>query len=178
MQKTIKYTGIAVAISVATLAIVAIASPANAQDAAAADKQLKAISSRCIPAQSKIRTLQQQVTEAGNRRNSLYAQVDARLWVAIGKIKLGDKDTADLELARTELYAKTSKYAQLNQVYIQTLGEVALVDCKADPSAFKTVLDLARTQNTELRALNTETRDYINNDIKSAISAFTETNEE
>lgn len=180
MQKTIKLSGMitAVGVVVTALALVAALSTAHAQDVATDDKDLRAIASRCVGAQSKVRTLQQQTTESGVKRIKLYDQVDARLWVAIGKIKLGGKDTAELQKLHAELNEKTAKYTELNQTYVQTLGELALIGCKDDPATFKATLETARNQNTEIRTLNSEIRTFITQDVKSGISAFTASDDE
>lgn len=145
----------------------------DSSDSSGGETDLKVIASRCVQAQSKIRAIQQQATDAGNKRIKLYANFDGRLWVAIGKLKLAGKDTAELEKSRADLGEKAAKFAELNQAYVQTLGQLSQSGCRDDPATFQANLTSAKAQLAELRTHNTETRTLVNNDIKEAISQHT-----
>lgn len=137
---------------------------------AEADQKRQAVT--CTTAQSKIRTLQQQTTPAIANRAKVNQQVDAKLWIMIGKLKVGEKDTFNLEKQRGVLAEKASAAQQTAANYSQALDDLATINCKADFEGFRALLDTARIYRTQLRDQLTDTRNYINNDIKPSLSEF------
>lgn len=178
MQKTLKNSAntLFVLATILLLTLIAAFSSVKAQEATTqgmpTDRELRSIASRCVNAQSKVRTLQQQTTEAGNKRAKVFNQIDARLWVAVGKLKMGGKDTTELQKTHTEFVEKTTQYTELNQAYIQSLGELAQSGCKEDPATFKANLEVARAKNQEIRTLNAEIRTMATNDLKDVIGSL------
>lgn len=126
----------------------------------------------CVGAQAKVRTLQQQTVQATDKRTKLYRQIDARLWIMVGKLKLAQKDTFEFEKQRTEFAQRAAAFEAVAQNYKQTLDDLALVNCKADPVGFKALLDTARLYQTEIRKSSVNLHDYVVNTIKPSLSAF------
>ncbi|MGI9028048.1 MAG: hypothetical protein ACR2FM_04380 [Candidatus Saccharimonadales bacterium] len=126
----------------------------------------------CSSAQTKVRSLQQKTTPIVLERAKSNQQVDAKLWVTIGKLKLAQKDTFTLEKQRVTLAEKVAFFAQTEQQYQQTLDDTIVINCKADLQGFKSLLDTARIYRTQLRDQSTDIRNYVINDIKPTITGF------
>lgn len=137
---------------------------------AEADQKRQAVT--CTTAQSKIRALQQKTTPAIANRAKINQQIDAKLWIMIGKLKLAEKDTFNLEKQRAALAEKASAAQQTAANYSQTLDDLATINCKADFEGFKALLDTARIYRTQLRDQLANQRNYVNNDIKPSLSEF------
>lgn len=126
----------------------------------------------CTTAQSKIRALQQKTTPAIANRAKVNQQVDAKLWIMIGKLKIADKDTFSLEKQRATLADKAGAAQQTAANYSQALDDIATINCKADFEGFKALLDTARIYRTQLRDQLADQRNYVNNDVKATLSEF------
>ena len=98
--------------------------------------------------------------------------MDAKLWVMIGKLKIAQKDTFNLEKQRLTLAEKSARFQSTSQLYQQTLDDLVVVNCQADSAGFKALLDTARIYRGQLRDQSTEIRNYVINDIKPALTAF------
>ena len=132
-------------------------------------KRLQAV---CVQAQGKVRVLQQKTTPAMVNRQRVYAQMDAKLWVIIGKLKIAGKDTFKLEQQRATLAQKSNTFQTTAQLYQQNLDDILSVNCQADPVGFKALLDTARIYRGQLRDQSTDIRNYTNNEIKPALGGF------
>lgn len=136
------------------------------------EKTQKRLENVCVNAQNKVRALQQKTTPALDNRTKTYQQMDAKLWVIIGKLKLAEKDTFKLEKQRADLAQKSDKFQSTSKLYQQALDDLVVVNCKADPAGFKALVDTARLYRTQLRAQTKDIQDYVVNDIKATLSSF------
>lgn len=126
----------------------------------------------CVSAQTKIRVLQQKTTPAVADQVKTNQQIDAKLWVMIGKLKIAEKDTFQLEKQRAALADKFNAFQVTGQNYSQVLDDIVAVNCRADLVGFKALLDTARIYRTQLRDQSTDIRNYVNNEIKPALGNF------
>jgi hypothetical protein len=148
----------------------------NSSDSSSDDDAItdsRQVATRCVKAQTKLREVQAQAKDATTKRTTLYRNFDGRLWVVIGKLKLADQDTTELETARSELIASSEKFNELSTAYLETLGTLTQSGCQDDPDGFVSNLATAREQLTALRAHNAETRTIVTETIKGAISERT-----
>lgn len=136
------------------------------------EKTQKRLVAVCTGAQGKVRAMQQKNTAALNNRAKIYQQMDAKLWVITGKLKLAEKDTFNLEKQRTALAEKSANFQAASQLYQQSLDDLVVVNCKADPAGFKALVDTARFYRTQLRDQSTGLRNYVINDIKATLGSF------
>lgn len=127
---------------------------------------------QCTNAQSKIRTLKQQSTTVIDNRVKVYRQIDAKLWIAIGKLKLAGKDTFELEKQRNALAQSVATFQATAQQYQQVLDDAALVNCKSDPAGFRSLLETAREYRKALRSQATQIRETVVNQIKPSLNNF------
>ena len=136
------------------------------------EKTTKRYQGTCVNAQAKIREMQQKNTTVAANRNLAYQQMDAKLWVIIGKLKIGKKDTFKLEQQRAALADKVSNFQATTQNYQQTLDDLVVINCKADVVTFKALLDTARLYRTSIRTQTTAMHDQIVNEVKPVLSGF------
>lgn len=142
------------------------------QGIALEDKDAKRITSTCTKVQTKVRVLQQATTPAIEKRAKVDQKVDAKLWIMVGKLKIAGVDTFDLEKQRATLAGMVIAQQDIAKNYAQTLDDLAVINCQADPTAFKSLLETARAYRTELRDSITETKAFINDDIKNSIANY------
>ncbi len=130
------------------------------------------LESSCSTAQTKLRSLQQTTTPVVLERAKSNLLIDAKLWVIIGKLKLAEKDTFALEKQRSTLAEKVRVFAETERLYQQTLDDAIVLNCKADLVGFKAMLDTARIYRTQVRDQSTDIRNYLVNEIKPSLNAF------
>jgi len=135
------------------------------------EKDQKRLGERCTTTQGKIRTLYQGVTKIIEDRKKSYQQVDAKLWVTIGRLKLANRDTFELEKQRTNLADKLNDFQVTATNYTQTLDDIQVVNCKADVIGFKALLDTARLYRQQVIDKTAAIRDYVVNDVKATLAA-------
>jgi hypothetical protein len=136
------------------------------------EKTQKRLVTVCTNAQGKIRALQQKTTPALDNRAKSYQQMDAKLWIIIGKLKLAERDTFNLEKQRTALAQKSKDFQATSELYQQVLDDLLVVNCKADPAGFKALVDTARLYRTQLRTQTKDIHGYVVNEIKTMLSGF------
>lgn len=137
-----------------------------------AQKDQQRLVNVCVSAQTKVRVLQQQTTPAVADHVKTNQQIDAKLWIMVGKLKIAQKDTFQLEKQRAALADKFSAFQQTGQNYNQTLDDIVAVNCRTDLVGFKALLDTARIYRTQLRDQSTDIRNYLNNEIKPTLGNF------
>lgn len=137
--------------------------------APAEDKRLIGV---CANVQTKLRDVQQKATAANDKRVKVNQQVDGKIWVAIGKLKIAQKDTFDLEQQRNGLATKISTTQRLATEYSQSLDDAMAINCKADVVGFKAMIETSRAYREQLRLGLTDMRNYINNDVKNSLDRY------
>jgi hypothetical protein len=135
-----------------------------------APNDTKRLTTACLASQGKIRIIHKNNAPIIESRTSLYNHIDATLWVVIGKLKLGKNDTFTLEKNRQVYSDKLSAFNGTAAAYQQTLDDTALINCAADPTGFRALLDTAKMYRTQLREQSVDTRNYLINDVKSTLS--------
>jgi len=133
------------------------------------EKDQKRLEQTCVNVQSKIRTINQSATTVINDRNLSYKRVDAKLWVTIGRLKLATQDTFELEKQRTSFAQQINDFQTTGSNYTQTLDDIQLINCQADPVGFKALLETARFYHKQLISQANAVHAYVANDIKKTL---------
>lgn len=136
------------------------------------ERDQQRLTNTCVSAQGKIRTLQQSTTTAITTRTKTYQQVDAKLWVTIGKLKLAGKDTFELEKQRAVFAEKSAAFQATAKNYQQSIDDLLVINCQADPAGFKSFLETARVYRTQLREQTGAVRSQIVDTVKPLLSGF------
>ena len=134
------------------------------------DKDKARIEQRCESAQTKVRALYQATSNALNSRNEAYYRADAKLWVVIGRLKLADRDTFQLEKQRASFAKQVADFQATTNNFTQVLDDIQVVNCKADPAGFKALVETARIYRKQIVDKSNAIRDFAVNDIKQTLS--------
>lgn len=135
-------------------------------------KQLTRYAQRCTATQAVIRTTQDQLNPILSNRSKVYQQIDGKIWIAIGQLKLAEKDTFNLEKQRATLAAEVALLEKTTEQYKQTLDDIAVMDCKADVPGFIALVETARQYQEEIRKQVADIKAYTVDTIKTSLSEF------
>lgn len=135
-------------------------------------KTIDRLQSKCTDTQGKIRSIRDSYTTSSNKRNGVYKDVDAKLWIVIGSLKLIDKDTFNLEQQRLELLKQIKTFDNASAQLRQTLDDITAINCKADPAGFKSLVETAKIYNSQVRNSFVSIKTYIVDQIKPTLSAL------
>jgi hypothetical protein len=135
-------------------------------------KQLTRYAQRCTATQAVIRTTQDQLNPILSNRSKVYQQIDGKIWIAVGQLKLAEKDTFNLEKQRATLAAKVALFDKTTEQYKQTLDDIVVMDCKADVPGFIALVETARQYQDEIRKQVADIKAYTVDTIKTSLSEF------
>lgn len=136
------------------------------------EKDQKRIVSQCRGAQEASRKVQRDTTTIVDKRKAAYNTIDGKLWIINGQLKLSGKDTFNLEKVRSELTAKVATLTATAASYQQSLDDLVLMNCQADPVGFKAILDTARLYYFQLQAQSADIRGHIINAVKPTLDDY------
>lgn len=134
------------------------------------DRNQKRLIEQCGAAQTNIRASQQRLTQLFTERAKTYGQVDGKLWVVIGQLKLAQKDTFDLDKKRATLADRIALATSTAANFQQTLDDVVVMNCKSDIVGFKAMIDTSRLYLAQVREQSSNIRTYIVDDVKTALN--------
>jgi len=134
------------------------------------DQDQRRLQQTCTNAIGKIRALQSTTNTMFDTRTKVYQQIDGKLWIAIGQLKLAGQDTFELEKRRAILADKISTFQTNAQNYRQTLDDIVVLNCAADVVGFRALLDTARLYHTQLETQAKDIRTYLVDNIKTKLS--------
>jgi hypothetical protein len=124
----------------------------------------------CARSQTAIRTLYQDAVKAVDVRNKAYYKADAKIWVMVGRLKLADQDTFELEKQRANFAKQITDFQVTGANFTQTLDDMLTINCAADPTGFKALLETARIYQKQVVAKSDAIRQYAVNDIKTTLT--------
>lgn len=138
------------------------------------DRDQRRLTQRCTRTQQKVRELQQVTSKVADTRAKVYDQIDGKLWVTIGRLKLAEVDTFSLQRQRSTLESKVEGFNTVMGYYQQTLDDIAVINCQADIVGFKALVDTSRIYHKDLRARSADIRTYIIDEIKQNLDHLQE----
>jgi hypothetical protein len=124
---------------------------------------------KCKSAQGVITSVNKRSDSAGTARINAYTKLDTKLSGLITKVEAAGVDTTALKSEQTTLQTKITTFKTDLASYKQAVKDLADMDCKADPTAFKASLDSARDLREKLRTDVVDIRDYVKNTIKPTL---------
>ncbi len=145
----------------------------NERKIALEEKDSKRIISQCTKAQTELRKVQTELRQLSSRRTDTYRTIDGKLWVAVGILKLGGKDTFKLERQRAAYIQNVEGFHTILKEYQQAIDDTVVVNCAADPIGFKALLETSRIYQAQLIAQSASIRNLVINDIKTTLSDHT-----
>lgn len=135
------------------------------------ERNRQRLESTCVRTQTKIRQVRDEYVTVFDHRSEIYRKVDAKLWFAVGSLKYIDKDTFKLEQQRIELLRQVNGFESNAGEFRQVLDDMSSMNCKADVTGFKALLETARVYNSQLRNRADEITNQVVNELKPIVSA-------
>lgn len=130
------------------------------------ERQQRRLMQRCTKSQQKVRSLQQSTSRVADERESVYEDINGKLLVTIGRLKLAEVDTFGLEQQHETYIDKVDGFNTIMDFYQQTLDDIAVINCQSDVVGFKALVDTARIYHKDLRARSADIRAYVIDQIK------------
>jgi hypothetical protein len=124
------------------------------------------IKNKCVASQGNVSSLRGRIKGIETSRTNVYDTLVDRLTKLSTQVKDKGVDTTKLESEITELKAKVQTFQTDLAAYKQALTDLAAMDCKSDPTAFKASLESARTLQKKVQADGVAIKSYINDTIK------------
>jgi hypothetical protein len=131
------------------------------------DKRIKLV---CTKSQTTIRSLYQNAVKAIDDRNKAYYKADAKIWVMVGRLKLAEQDTFELEKQRANFAKQIADFQTTGSNFTQTLDDLLTINCAADAVGFKALLETARIYHKQIVAKSDAIREYAVNDLKTTLT--------
>lgn len=135
-------------------------------------KLSKRLQEQCKLAQPKISRVVDKTDKLTSDRIGKYQKIDGTLLVVIGKLKLAQKDTFELEQKRSTYLNKVGVLKTNLLEFKQAMDDAVVMNCETDVAGFKALLDTARAYNARLRAQSEDVALYIIDGIKPTIDEF------
>jgi hypothetical protein len=139
------------------------------------DDEKKHISDKCVSAQEIVKKKQDDNNAAETSHLEIYNTIVTNLQAL--STTLASKGVAvktlNIEIASLQLTIKN--YIADDSAYKQALNDLALLDCKTDPVAFKATLEDARTKQKIVLSDAVAIRSYLSNTIKTTLVAIKDT---
>ncbi len=131
--------------------------------------EAKRLQDRCKPAQATIKTLGDKINANVPQRDSAFSELDSHLTSIIAKLKSRSVDTTTLAGEQKTLDTKLATFKTDLTAYKQEISDLQNMDCAADPTAFKSALQAARTARLKLGQELTDIQAYVKNTIKPTL---------
>lgn len=132
----------------------------------------KRVIAKCKPAQAIVKTAESNAALAKTNRSKAYTSINESVQKLVDKLKADNKDTTEIEADIAMMQQKADAVILQLTTYEQTLSDMSLMDCAADPIAFQATLESARKQRTDILTAATEVRTYAKETLKPAIAKF------
>jgi signal transduction histidine kinase len=127
------------------------------------------IKTKCATAQGKLSSVRGRIKGIETSRAQVYDNLVDRLTSLSTKLSDKGLDTSELDSEITELNAKIATFQTDLATYKQTVTDLAAMDCKSDPTAFKASLEAARTAQAKVKEDATAIKTYVNDTIKATL---------
>lgn len=130
------------------------------------------IEARCVAAQGVVSKVKGRAKGLETSRTEVYSNITGRLTDLSVKFKNKGTDTtvldADLVILKQDIATFNSDLA----VYKQNVSDLATLDCKAEPDAFKAALLATRTSLETVNKDAAAVRTYVNDTIKPLLKTL------
>lgn len=134
--------------------------------------QQERIKSRCKNAQTHLNKTIDKTTRAQTNRDKIHAGLVERLTILESKLSSTGLDTMELKNQIATLKSTIDTFKADTNTYIKTLQDTAVVDCQADPDAFKLSLEAARESLKKIHTDAVAIRTIFINDVKPHLAVL------
>jgi uncharacterized coiled-coil protein SlyX len=130
----------------------------------------KKIAGVCKNSQQKIEKVHTAVSSTIVKRKEKLDAIIQKLKALQLKVQETSIDTTPINNAITTLQGKSTELSTGFEEYQLILDDSAKIDCETDPQGFKASLEAARAKRIEVRALSTEIKTYVTDNVKPLLN--------
>lgn len=128
------------------------------------------IKNRCKASQGKLSSISGRIKGLETSRTQVYSNLLDRLTTLNDRLKSANVDTTELEGQITQLNTLVNTFNTDLEAYKLSVGDIAEMDCAADPVGFQASLETARTSRTQVAESAKAIRVYLTETIKPTLS--------
>ncbi len=130
------------------------------------------VQARCRAAQKVVGGVNNRLGNVKTRRDAAYDNTVHHLTELVTKLKAHEINTTDLEKQIAELQTKITTFKTDIAKYQEAAGDLADMDCTADPDGFKASLDQGRTLRAQVVTDAQAVHSYIQDPIKKTLQTI------
>ncbi len=134
--------------------------------------EVNKIKLRCVVAQTRLKLLAVRITTVKTTRTQLYNNLIDKLTALSTKLQTAGLDVTTLNTQITALQSKVTTFNTNLTNYKQAVADLATMDCKSDPTAFKASLETARSLRLTLFTSGQEIRTYLKETIRPTLQTL------
>lgn len=127
------------------------------------------IQQKCKASQGNLSSLKGRITGIDTSRENVYRALNERLTKLAERLKTAGADTTELQTEIDALNTKIEVFKADLVTYKSAVSDLAVMDCAADPVAFKASLEAARAARTKVAADASDIKKYVNDTIKPTL---------
>ena len=127
------------------------------------------LKARCKAAQTKGKTLSDNVSKNNTARVEAYSKITTRLDKLIKKMQDANLDSKTLEAQTAELKTLIDTYNANLKLYQTAMTDLNEIDCVTDPTAFKVSLEAARAARAVVAKDAAAIRTYVSGTLKATL---------
>jgi hypothetical protein len=136
--------------------------------------QKNRLQSRCQNSQGVLKSVEGRIKGIQTSRIQIYGNLIDRLTSLSSRLRANNVDTTELDQNIEELKEKIEEFNTVLASYIQAVADLAVMQCKDDPEAFKASLNKARELQQELRQRGLEIKTFIQETLKPTLANIRE----
>lgn len=127
------------------------------------------LKTRCKNSQGALSSLSGRIKGIETSRNEVYGALVDRLSKLQSRLQEHGVDTTKLQTEIVELNVKIATFKTDLTAYKDAVNDLAVMDCQADPTAFKASLETSRAALTKLKQDSADIKTYVNDTIKPTL---------
>jgi hypothetical protein len=112
--------------------------------------QQKAVASKCVVVQAKLKSIQTKDLTSFKERQATYTELTTKLNSTIDNLKSQSLDSSELRTVAGKFDSAVSQYTNDAASYTTTLEDIISMDCGSGPTGFEATLLDARLLRTQL----------------------------
>lgn len=130
------------------------------------------IAERCVASQGIVKVKSTNNSAITKTRNDAYEKVVANLKAVAAAAQKKNINVNTLNANVQALETKVLAFQAANTTFQQALGDLAAVDCKTDPTAFKAALETVRKDQLAVFNAAKDIRTYLKDTVKPTLQAI------
>lgn len=136
------------------------------------DAEKSRVSSRCVAAQSRVTELGNALEARVGGITGAYDLIDRQLAAVSKRLKAHELDTSTSDVLLVAYRRQTNALKESISKYRMALSDVVAIDCKANPEAFKSLLENARVRRKDVADAISSVNNVLENDMPASFESI------